>query len=532
MGIDRNATNVAVLNSYSVPDLRSILRVRVPAMRGKISTYVNKEELVGVLSGSMNAHTVRETVMARMMDEARRRGESVTYAPDDDAIPEDGITDMETAEKLAVVAEARQAEADADAGGFDISKLLKQQIDAKVQQELKRVTVPLQNQLNSVMKQLNDTLLDKQRLQQSFVDATALTNDLRLKLRDAEQMAAAVVAQPKPKVIDGAKGKMVEIMGKQYPVLDHTHRTQAEQQTITKYIEQIDGFDVAAFNVRTPLAGMEYKQGFEHLAQLLSSGTTVVMTGDRGVGKTTAVRYFASLTNWPCIRVQMNKDLTVADFVGCWEVQNGNMVWIDGPLLVAMRIGAILILDEDDRAPDEIKTILHGVLEDNATGSLVVTSKGGEVVRPHLNFRVVATGNTDGFGDVSGLYPSAHVQDAAYLDRFSARLPVTYPEKDAETRIVVAKTGLPIKTVAQMVALATATRLAKEKGEMNYPISTRSLITWGREVVNHGMAHAFCMCVLNKVPGSEQNALMTLAQANIGKEVESETKTAKPAQGM
>ena len=62
---------------------------------------------------------------------------------------------------------------------------------------------------------------------------------------------------------------------------------------------------------------------------------------------------------------------------------------------------------------------------------LVIAANGGEVIRPHPKFRVIATGNSAGTGDTSGLYQGVLRQNLAFLDRFRV-IQVDYPDDATE----------------------------------------------------------------------------------------------------
>jgi MoxR-like ATPase len=91
------------------------------------------------------------------------------------------------------------------------------------------------------------------------------------------------------------------------------------------------------------------------------------------------------------IRVQINPETDEDDLIGGFRLIDGETVFSKGPVLKAMENGAILLLDEIDRATNKIMC-LQGILE----GKPVLVKKTGEIVKPTDGFNVIATANTKG----------------------------------------------------------------------------------------------------------------------------------------
>ena len=102
-----------------------------------------------------------------------------------------------------------------------------------------------------------------------------------------------------------------------------------------------------------------------------------------------------------------------------------------GPVLKAMENGAILLLDEIDRATNKIMC-LQGILE----GKPVLVKKTGEVVEPSPGFNVIATANTLGKGSEDGRFTAASIIDDAFLERFTVTVAQKFPSLSIEKKIV------------------------------------------------------------------------------------------------
>ncbi|MCC7147160.1 MAG: AAA family ATPase [Phycisphaeraceae bacterium] len=243
----------------------------------------------------------------------------------------------------------------------------------------------------------------------------------------------------------------------------------------------------------------------------------ILMVGAPGTGKTSLFTQIGAMTRWPVTRINGVRDLTLADFVGTYEAKGGETVWVDGPLTTAMRRGHLTIIDEVDHMPAECSSVLHAVLEPK--GELTLISRGGERVAPNPNFRLMATANTAGFGDESGVHAAAKVQDSAFMSRWDAVFQLEYPEKDQERCFLMSSFGTPEKEASIITELAAITRDAAADGTLLYPMTLRHSISWAKMSPLLGFGTAFCVAVLNKIPKSDAAAVVELAQRVAGSDL-------------
>ncbi len=139
----------------------------------------------------------------------------------------------------------------------------------------------------------------------------------------------------------------------------------------------------------------------------------VYISGLSGNGKTFMVEQACSKLNKEFIRVQINPETDEDDLLGGFRLIDGETVFAKGPVLKAMENGAVLLLDEIDRATNKIMC-LQGILE----GKPVVVKKTGETITPAPGFNVIATANTKGKGSEDGRFTAASIIDEAFLERF------------------------------------------------------------------------------------------------------------------
>ena len=273
-------------------------------------------------------------------------------------------------------------------------------------------------------------------------------------------------------------------------------------------------FNYAYWRAARDCGAVTFELSFGDAAKLVRDGVIVLLVGQPGTGKTEGIKQMCCDTRWPMTRFNGNQDVTMATFVGCYEARGGETVWIDGAVTRAMKEGHVLILDEVDHMPSECSSVLHAIMEPG--GELVITDNGGEIVKPHPNFRIVATSNTAGFGDESGRHPAAQVQDAAFLSRFGAVFHVDWMLPENEIDLIRATSGLDEKTAEKIVKVANDTRRAVANDEMLYPMTLRQTLGWASLIETLGVGGAFAVAVVNKLPPQDVTAFTEIAQRHLG----------------
>ena len=155
------------------------------------------------------------------------------------------------------------------------------------------------------------------------------------------------------------------------------------------------------------------------------------ISGLSGNGKTFMVEQACAKAGREFIRVQINPETDEDDLLGGFRLINGETVFCKGPVLKAMENGAILLLDEIDRATNKIMC-LQGVLE----GKPVLVKKTGETVEPAQGCNVIATANTKGKGSEDGRFTAASIIDEAFLERFTISVDQKFPSATIEKKIL------------------------------------------------------------------------------------------------
>lgn len=209
---------------------------------------------------------------------------------------------------------------------------------------------------------------------------------------------------------------------------------------------------------------------------LAGQGEGLYLTGPTGSGKSSLITQIAARLRVPLHAVNAHSRLETPEMVGRHVVRNGSMVWVDGPLTVAMKEGHWFLLDEFDLLEPATAAGLNNVLE----GRPLEIPETGEVVVAHPNFRFVATANTNGAGDSTGLYQGTLQQNIAAMDRFLIT-EVGYPTKEQEKGILAGVAArIPEQVREAMIKVANDIRTMFMGGESNVTLSTRTLCRWAK----------------------------------------------------
>lgn len=145
----------------------------------------------------------------------------------------------------------------------------------------------------------------------------------------------------------------------------------------------------------------------------------LLIRGPSGSGKSYLTRQFHAYTNRPMFYGTGYKTLEYEDLMATKEIVDGDTVAISGPLLQAVEMAsagmATFLFEEIDRAPSATSVALNPVLDGYP---IINTLDGGRRIEQSPGFKIVATANTAGYGDVTGEFNSAVVMDESVLRRF------------------------------------------------------------------------------------------------------------------
>jgi hypothetical protein len=218
---------------------------------------------------------------------------------------------------------------------------------------------------------------------------------------------------------------------------------------------------------------------YKDLEAIIKAGlpkTNVWITGLTGNGKTMMVEQVCAKLKRECIRVQITNLTDEDDLIGGFRLVNGETVWQDGPVVLALNRGAVLLLDEIDYGTSKL-SCLQSVLEGNG----VYIKQTNRKVTAAKGFITIATANTKGQGDTSGKYVGTNGMNEAFLERFGVTLEQDYAPLATERKIIekkMAALGIAADSqfAADLVQWADTTRKTYAAGGSDSLISTRRLV--------------------------------------------------------
>jgi hypothetical protein len=219
---------------------------------------------------------------------------------------------------------------------------------------------------------------------------------------------------------------------------------------------------------------------FKDIKKIVSSKAfyPIFVTGLSGNGKTMNVSQACAAANRECIRVNITIETDEDDLLGGYRLQDGQTVWQDGPVIEAMKRGALLLLDEIDLASNKIMC-LQPILEGNG----VFLKKINQFVKPAKGFNVIATANTKGQGSDDGKFIGTNILNEAFLERFPITIEQAYPSNKIEEKILLnvmsdkkLTSTVDSEFASSLVTWADIIRNTYYEGGVDELISTRRLV--------------------------------------------------------
>ncbi len=200
------------------------------------------------------------------------------------------------------------------------------------------------------------------------------------------------------------------------------------------------------------------------------------VTGPTGNGKSTSIEQICAKHKISLIRVNLNSLTDEDQLIGTKTLIDGNIQIVEGPVVIAMRLGIPLLLDEIDAGGANTLLCLQPILE----GKPFYFKLKNEIIVPKFGFNIFATANTKGKGSEDGRYIGTNVLNEAFLERFAVTFQQEYPSPSIELKIV--KNLMDSykckndKFAETLVKWADVIRKTNESGGVDETITTRRLV--------------------------------------------------------
>lgn len=201
----------------------------------------------------------------------------------------------------------------------------------------------------------------------------------------------------------------------------------------------------------------------------------VFVTGLSGNGKTLMIEQTCAQLKRELFRVNITIETDEDDLMGGHTLQGGDIMFREGPVIKAMRKGAVLLLDEVDLGSNKLMC-LQSVLE----GKGYLIKKTGEWVTPKEGFTILATANTKGQGSEDGKFIGTQVMNEAMLERFAITMQQEYPPVKTERSILKKEMELTGQVddefCDKLVDWADIIRKSYYEGAIEDVVTTRRLV--------------------------------------------------------
>lgn len=181
-----------------------------------------------------------------------------------------------------------------------------------------------------------------------------------------------------------------------------------------------------------------------------------------------------------------------------------------------------LIFDKYDAGRPDVMFVIQRVLETDGKLTLLDQNR---VIEPHPAFRLFATANTVGLGDVTGLYHGTQPLNQGQLDRWHIITVLNYLPPQQELAVLLANcpeldNPAGREQAEAMVLLANLIRQGFVQGDLSVVMSPRTLISWAQNLrIFPDRAQAFVVTFYNRCDDTEQPLIAEYYQRCFGQDL-------------
>ena len=243
----------------------------------------------------------------------------------------------------------------------------------------------------------------------------------------------------------------------------------------------------------------------------------VMVQGFHGTGKSTHIEQIAARLNWPCVRINLDSHISRIDLLGkdAIKLKDGKQIteFQEGMLPWSIQNPVALVFDEYDAGRPDVMFVIQRILE--VEGKLTLLDQN-KVIKPHPSFRLFATTNTVGLGDVTGLYHGTQQINQGQMDRWHILSSLNYLDENQELKVVLSKvnefnSNKNKEILKNMIKLANLTRNGFENGDISILMSPRTVISWAQNYkIFKDIIDSFKLTFLNKCDDLEKPIIVAV----------------------
>lgn len=244
---------------------------------------------------------------------------------------------------------------------------------------------------------------------------------------------------------------------------------------------------------------------------ILNLQKNLLLKGPTGAGKTRLAEDLANSLDLNIYSINCSVDVDIESLLGFKTIEytdgKQEIVFVDGPVIKAMKNGAMLYIDEINMAKPEVLPILNAVLDYRRRLTNPLT---GEEVTADPSFLVVAAINVG--------YVGTMPMNEALLNRFNV-IEIDYVTKDALTNILKEQSIQDdIKTLESLSNFHQDLVTMTKQGQISKePSSIRSLIDFADLSTTMPLDRAVKRTIIDKLDNEqEKKAILNAVKLHFG----------------
>jgi len=208
-------------------------------------------------------------------------------------------------------------------------------------------------------------------------------------------------------------------------------------------------------------------QNYGDIKLAIAAGDTVHIVGPPGCGKSISLENVAMDFKLPFVRMSLGGYLDPANLLGdvqLCESEKGIVThFVYGILPEMAERGGMVIFDELDQMEPGGNSVFQRITETD--GQLVIKTHDRNrptiIIQKHPNFRMAFTSNTEGHGDITGMFAGAQQQNTSLLDRINSRFFMGY-STHTDYHLMKEEYKLPSGVIKALFGASTVAKLDED----------------------------------------------------------------------